>query len=101
MLADFENDQDIVDTLFALFKENLADQVAEINRSFDNKDRKAVADTMHAMKGASASMRANTLSQLAAQAQAHFLSADSQRDSDVIEAIKAEVDRVNAFLEGA
>jgi len=101
LLADFENDQDIVDTLFALFKENLADQVAEINRSFDNKDRKAVADTMHAMKGASASMRANTLSQLAAQAQAHFLNADSQRDSDIIEAIQAEVDRVNAFLEGA
>ena len=101
LLADFENDQDIVDTLFALFKENLADQVAEINRSFDKQDRKAVADTMHAMKGASASMRANTLSQLAAQAQAHFLSADSQRDSDIIEAIKAEADRVNAFLEGA
>ena len=101
LLADFENDQDIVDTLFALFKENLADQVAEINRSFAEKDRKAVADTMHAMKGASASMRANTLSQLAAQAQAHFLNADSQRDSDIIEAIKAEVDRVNALLEGA
>lgn len=101
LLADFENDQDIVDTLFALFKENLADQVAEINRSFDKKDRKAVADTMHAMKGASASMRANTLSQLAAEAQAHFLNADSQRDSDIIEAIQAEVDRVNTFLEGA
>ena len=101
LLADFENDQDIVDTLFALFKENLADQVAEINRSFDKQDRKAVADTMHAMKGASASMRANTLSQLAAQAQAHFLNADSQRDSDIIGAILAEVDRVNAFLEGA
>ena len=101
LLADFENDQDIVDTLFALFKENLADQLAEINRSIDNKDRKAVADTMHAMKGASASMRANTLSVLADQAQAHFLNADSNRDSDIIDAIQAEVDRVNAFLEGA
>ena len=100
LMADFENDRDIVSSLFVLFKENLADQVVEIKRSFDQKDRKAVADTMHAMKGASASMRANTLSQLAAQAQAHFLNADSQKDSDIIEAIQAEVDRVNAFLEG-
>jgi len=94
-----EGDKGIESELIVLFLEGMERHILLLDRAVREEDTEILLQEAHASKGASANMGADRLAFLAGQLEEMGAGPDRTPLVEVLDALKAEYDRVRAYLE--
>jgi two-component system sensor histidine kinase/response regulator len=93
-----DGDAEFASDLATTFAASGNQQLVEIGKALEAADRSALARAAHKLKGASANIYAQALTELAARLESAAPGADLVQLTQVSEALRQEFNRTNAFL---
>ena len=96
-----DGDPEFTRDLASTFRDSGQQQLLEIGKALEATDRVALARAAHKLKGASANIFAEALTELAARLEAEAPGAEIAHLRQVSDALLHEFNRTNEFLEGS
>ncbi|MBS0418913.1 MAG: Hpt domain-containing protein [Proteobacteria bacterium] len=95
-----DGDPDFTRELASAFSDSGHQQLAEIEKALEASDRAAIARAAHKLKGASANLYAEALTELALRLETEAPTGDIEQLRQVSAALRQEFARTNEFLSG-